>query len=67
MARDNDARLCDIAAELRHETPAAYLICDGGKPVWVPKSQCEVEGPEVGSNLVTVTMPEWLAKEKGLI
>lgn len=54
-------RLCDIAAELRRETPKAWLIFDGAKEVWVPKS--EVENNNDGS----FTMPEWIALEKGLI
>lgn len=66
-------KLIDIAAELRHETDAAYLLFDGTmevkkgdevkseKRIWVPKSQ--VENNDNG----TFTMPEWLAKEKGFI
>ncbi len=61
MSADRDARLCDIAAELRHETAAAYLVFDGAKKVWLPKSQ--VERNDDG----TFTMPEWLAVEKELI
>ena len=57
--------LIDIACELRLETPRAYLV-DAGEadPVWLPKSQCEYykEG-----TLEIITMPQWLAKEKGLI
>ena len=56
-----EVRLTDIAAELRHETRAAYLIFDGTREVWVPKSQ--VERNDDG----TFTMPEWLAKDKELI
>jgi hypothetical protein len=61
---DRDAKLCDIAAELRHETAAAYLIFDGDKKVWLPKSQvehCNHDGADI------FTMPEWLAIEKELI
>ena len=64
MPSDRDAKLCDIAAELRHETDAAYLIFDGDKKVWLPKSQvehCEHDGADI------FTMPEWLAIEKDLI
>lgn len=53
--------LIDIAAELRGETDLAYRIFDGDQTVWVPKSQ--VERNDDG----TFAMPEWLAKEKGLI
>lgn len=48
---------------------------DDAKAQWLPKSQCEFvltgrrqrskQGP--GVEIVTVTCPEWLAKEKGLI
>lgn len=57
----SDPRLTDITAELKHETKAAYLIFDGGTECWLPKSQAErnTDG--------TFTLPEWLAKEKGLI
>ena len=54
-------RLTDIAAELKHETPKAFLIFDGAKSEWVPKSM--VENNRDG----TFTMPEWLAKDKGFI
>lgn len=53
--------LIDIAASLRSETPLAYLINDGKREVWLPKSQTE-RNPNG-----TFTMPEWLAKEKELI
>ena len=61
---DRDAKLCDIAAELCHETAAAYLVFDGSRKVWLSKSlveNCEHDGADI------FTMPEWLAKEKGLI
>jgi len=62
---DHASNLVDIAAELRHETGRAFLIHDGTKEVWLPKSQVEVECS--GGDRVIVTMPEWLAKDKGLI
>lgn len=56
-----DSKLTDIMAEPRHETPRAWLIFDGGTQVWLPKSQAERNDDG------TFTLPEWLAKEKGLI
>jgi hypothetical protein len=53
--------LCDVTAELRHETEKAYLIHDGKREVWVPKSQ--VENNDDG----TFTMPVWLATDKELV
>jgi hypothetical protein len=58
---DRDSKLTDISAVIRHETPKAYLVFDGAKEVWLPKSM--VEENDDG----TFTMPEWLAHEKGLI
>ena len=61
---DHASNLVDIAVEFRHETPKAILVYDGAKEVWLPKSQVEYEHSGGG---VIVTMPEWLAKDKGLI
>lgn len=60
MSRERE-RLTDIACEIRDERPLAYLIFDGARTEWVPKSQCEKNDDG------TVTMPEWLAREKGFI
>lgn len=57
------SNLIDIACELIRETANAYCITDDGrKQIWLPKSQCQWE--EDGNVMV---MPEWLAKDKGLI
>jgi len=54
--------LIDIACELLHETDKAYLISeDGGETkIWVPKSMSEFDHG-------ILTLPEWLATEKGLL
>lgn len=61
MGTSGRSNLIEIAAELKMETPKAFLLFDGTKDVWVPKSQ--VEHNDDG----TFTMPEWMAHEKGLI
>lgn len=53
--------LVDVAIELRHETDRAYLVFDGDKEVWLPKSLAELNTDG------TVTIPEWLAHREGLI
>lgn len=56
--------LIDVSVEIRHDTPNAWLVHDGHRDVWLPKSQVEVtseRGPSI------VTLPEWLAKAKELI
>ena len=60
---DGDVRksdLVDVSAELKRETDKAFLINDGDKEVWLPKSQVERDRN-------TFTMPEWLVQEKELI
>ena len=56
--------LVDIAVELRHETAKAYLVNTGEGEIWLPKSQCEYYKERTTE---IVTMPYWLAREKGLI
>jgi hypothetical protein len=60
------SNLVDIACILKHETPAAWLVHDGDRDIWLPKSQCELEPGKDGKPCI-VTMPEWLAQEKELI
>ncbi|MDB5582806.1 MAG: hypothetical protein JWR80_7982 [Bradyrhizobium sp.] len=61
--------LVDIAACQHAETPKAILISDDGdrdRAVWVPKEHCDIDR-SARKNYIIVTMPEWLALEKGLI
>lgn len=39
MKRNHD--IIDIAGEVRRETEKAYLLIEGSKDVWLPKSNCE--------------------------
>lgn len=62
--------LIDIAGCLHAETDKAILFSDTADKkdgVWIPKSQCEFEHDGGQARFITVTLPEWLAKEKGLI
>lgn len=60
-----DSKLVDLEVELRHETDKAWLIYDGKIEQWIPKSQAELD---LKSDVRgTLTLPEWLAKEKELI
>lgn len=61
MTRRVNHDLVDIAGEIRSQTEKAIQFFDGDKAVWLPRSQIEIN--EDG----TVTMPEWLALDKGLI
>lgn len=59
-------QLYDATFEFLEERPLAICVTeDGGKTkVWLPKSQ--IEYVQRGA-VVEVTMPIWLAKEKGIV
>jgi hypothetical protein len=62
--------LIDVAGCLHLETEKAILFSDTADKrdaVWLPKSQCEWHHDGGQDRFVTVTLPEWLAKDKGLI
>ncbi len=66
--------LVDLEVYLHHETSpgeeneGAYLVSTDFKTkVWVPKSRCEIEGGEPPSKRATLTAPEGLLIEKGLV
>ena len=64
MTRSN---LVDIAVIIKRETDKAWLLDHGGKaPVWMPKSQCEIE-PNRDGKTHTLTVEQWLAEEKELV
>jgi hypothetical protein len=61
--------LIDIDVQLLHETEKAVLVTDTvpEKAVWLPRSKIEIEQSAAFPGIHTVTLPEWLATEKGLI
>ncbi len=59
--------LVDISVVLVHQTEKAVLVDHGGDGnVWLPRSAIEIEKDSNGKTW-TVTLPERLAQEKGLI
>lgn len=58
--------LIDIELKLHHETEKAILVSvyEDSNRVWLPKSQIEFVLKPKG--IVEVTLPEWLATDKGL-
>lgn len=60
--------LHDFTVVLVHQTEKAVLVDHGGdKPVWIPKSWCEVEVTDPVRKTATLTMSESRAIEKGLL
>lgn len=58
----------DIDGAIEAKTEKAVLFHTGNKEeaAWLPLSQIEVDETGI-AGIVTVTLPEWLALEKGLI
>ena len=70
--RGNDSvrsDLVDVTLILRDERPLAIAVSQmqgaGAKWIWLPKSKIEFE--RKANNVVVVTLPGWMAKEKGLV
>lgn len=64
---DYRSDLVDISVVLVHQTEKAVLVDHGGEAsVWLPRSAIEIERDGNGKTW-TVTLPERLAQEKGLI
>lgn len=59
--------LVEVSVQLRHTTERAVLIFDGAAEVWLPISQIEVTPADPITGMTIITLPEWLAQEKGLI
>jgi len=63
----NDGKsMVEFYAELRRETEHAYLLFDGAYEIWIPISQVD-EFESVNGVDYKVSVPEWLAKKKGII
>ena len=60
--------LIDVTMKIHHQTERAVFASDSGDvkhAVWLPLSQIEVLLR--GDGTAEITMPEWLARERGLI
>lgn len=61
--------LVEVTVLMVTETQKAVLVSDTGESkdaVWVPKSQIEIEETD-REGAVVITLPEWLAIEKGFV
>lgn len=57
----------DIVVIIKHETDNAWLLDHGEtEPVWIPKSQAGLDLNSDGKSH-TLTVPQWLAEEKGMV
>lgn len=60
--------LVDICAIVRRRRAKAVLVVHAEEkaPVWLPLSQVEVADNPDGRT-ATITLPQWLAEEKGIV
>lgn len=62
------SNLVDLEVLVMVETDKAYLLNDGDKEAWFPKSQVELDRKgRSADDFATATMPDWLATEKGFV
>jgi hypothetical protein len=62
------SNIIDIDGAIEAQTTSAVMFHTGDKSeaVWLPRSQIEIS--ETGfAGIVTISLPEWLALNKGLI
>jgi hypothetical protein len=63
------SNMVDLVLRFEYDKLLAIAVTDPLKPrqkwIWLQKRKIEFE--QDGRGLVTVTLPDWLAKEKGLI
>lgn len=59
-------KIVDITVQVRRETVKAVLVSDGVTEAWLPRSQIEINISDDGQADV-ITLPEWLAMEKGFL
>jgi hypothetical protein len=54
--------------EVEIETEKAIMVSDGFKTAWIPKSQiAETSEVQAKGDKGNLRIPEWLAKDKGLV
>lgn len=62
--------LIDLEMVQHHVTERAILVSldgDRKKAVWLPLAHADVVTKNAARAIVDVTIPEWLAKERGLV
>lgn len=60
----------DVRMKIIKVLDRALLASDTGSnkdAVWLPLSQIEVDGTPVEGTYAEISMPQWLAEEKGLV
>jgi hypothetical protein len=68
MGNPYRSNLVDVAGIVIERRPTSIWINAGNTKAWLPLSQIELDPEDASAgHAVEIAMPEWLAKEKGLI
>lgn len=57
----------ELELELIHSTEDAHLFSDGDSEAWLPRALIQSMDEADEEDTFVVTIPEWLAKDRGLI
>lgn len=59
----------DLELEVKRDVKGegSILVSNGDTECWLPRSQIDVGEADERTKLVTVTLPEWLAVDRGLV
>jgi len=60
-------KLVGFCGTVKYETEFAYLVNDGERDTWIPKSQVDMESRKLTDADFVFLIPEWLAMAKGII
>ena len=61
--------IVEVTVQLHAESEKAVRVSNDGESksaVWIPKSQIEAQ-QDLGNGVIELSLPEWLALDKGLI
>ena len=64
---DDELVEVEISNVVRKTEDAFLVVANLSEEVWLPKSQIETVELEVGDEDVSVLIPAWLAKDRGLV
>lgn len=59
--------LVEVDVQVMHRRAESVLVDDGDTEVWLPLSKIEIDDDATDGDHTTISVPEWLAEERGLV